>query len=76
MAVVISNAYTYLEKAEKSGGIEKFADKEEMPEWAKSAVDLCVSAGIVSGMTDDTFDGAGTATRAQAAVVLSKLITD
>ncbi len=76
MAVVISNAYTYLEKAEKSGGIEKFADKEEMPEWAKSAVDLCVSAGIVSGMTDDTFDGESTATRAQAAVVLSKLITD
>lgn len=75
MAVVISNAYANLGKTEKTGGIEKFSDKENMPEWAKPAVDLCVSAAIVSGMTDDTFGGESTATRAQAAVVLSKLIT-
>ena len=40
-------------------------DKAEIADWAKPAVNVCTSVGLISGMTDTTFEGDKTATRAQ-----------
>ena len=74
MAVIISNAYSYLGKKGENGGIDKFTDKSEIADWAKPAVDVCTSVGLISGMTDTTFEGDKTATRAQAASILKRLL--
>ena len=75
MAVIIANAYSFLKKDAQTGAAEKFADKSEFPDWAAEAVDACVSAGLLSGMTDNTFEGLSDTTRAQAATVILKLIS-
>ena len=74
MAVIISNAYSYLGKKGENGGIDKFADKSEIADWAKPSVDVCTTVGLISGMTDTTFEGDKTATRAQAASILKRLL--
>ncbi len=74
MAVIISNAYSYLGKKGENGGIDKFTDKSEIADWAKPAVDICTTVGLISGMTDTTFEGDKTATRAQAASILKRLL--
>ena len=74
MAVVISNAYSFLKKEAQTGAAEKFADKSEFPDWAADSVDACVSAGLLSGMTETAFEGLSDTTRAQAATVILKLI--
>ncbi len=74
MAVIISNAYSYLGKKGENGGIDKFEDKGAIADWAKPAVDVCTTAGLISGMTDTTFEGDKTATRAQAASILKRLL--
>ena len=74
MAVIIANAYSYLGKKGENGGIDKFADKAAIADWAKPAVDVCTSVGLISGMTDSTFEGDKTATRAQAASILRRLL--
>ena len=74
MAVIISNAYSYLGKKGENGGIDKFTDKSEIADWAKPSVDVCTTVGLISGMTDTTFEGDKTATRAQAASILKRLL--
>lgn len=51
-----------------------FTDADEIAEWARDAVAQAVAAGIVTGFDDGTFRPNATATRAQAAVMLSRLI--
>ena len=74
MAVVISNAYAYLGFKGGNGGIDKFTDKGQVPGWAKASVDVCTTAGLISGMTETTFEGEKTATRAQATSILKRLL--
>ena len=74
MAVIISNAYSYLGKKGENGGIDKFTDKSEIADWAKPSVDVCTTVGLISGMTDTTFEGDKTATCAQAASILKRLL--
>ncbi len=50
-----------------------FADDAEIAEYAKETVSKMQVAGIVSGVGDNRFDPLGTATRAQAAVIIDKL---
>ena len=73
-AVVISNAYAYLGFKGGNGGIDKFTDKGQVPGWAKASVDVCITAGLISGMTETTFEGDKTATRAQATSILKRLL--
>ena len=42
--------------------------------WAKASVDVCTTAGLISGMTETTFEGDKTATRAQATSILKRLL--
>ncbi len=50
-----------------------FADNAEIPSWAVSGVKSLVSAGIVTGYEDNTIRPNANVTRAEAAVMLSKL---
>lgn len=47
-----------------------FNDKDSIAEYAKGAVTALANAGIINGMTDTEFEPYGTATRAQAAVII------
>ncbi len=50
--------------------LSKYADAGSVSEYAKKAVNWCVSKGILSGKASDTIDPEGTATRAEAAEML------
>ena len=74
MAVIIVNAYSYLEGKGANGGIDNFTDKAEIADWAKAAVDTASSVGLISGMGDGTFSPSANATRAQAASIVKRLL--
>ena len=71
-----------IERASKLTGTElkavseliEFADNENIPEYAKSIVEKVQMSGIINGYTDKTFKPAQTATRAESAVVIYKLL--
>ncbi|SDD13462.1 WD40-like Beta Propeller Repeat [Paenibacillus sp. UNCCL117] len=50
-----------------------FADREQLQPWAREAVAFARKAGLVQGVSPTAFEPAGTATRAQAAVLLQRL---
>jgi hypothetical protein len=52
-----------------SADVPSFTDDSRISDWSVFAVDKIVSAGIMNGMPDGTFDPQGSATRAQAAKV-------
>ncbi|MFK7693151.1 S-layer homology domain-containing protein [Paenibacillus sp. HJGM_3] len=58
----------------ESGRLAKFADRASISEWALASADQAVAAGIITGMTDDTFAPSEHATRAQATVMLKRLL--
>ena len=77
MAVMIERyaaykAYTFAAENE----VERFADENEIAEYAKNAVSTMQQAGIISGMGDNTFAPLLFATRAQAAKMLGVLLVD
>ncbi|MDY6315279.1 MAG: S-layer homology domain-containing protein, partial [Clostridia bacterium] len=74
MAVIIVNAYSYLDGKGANGGIDNFTDKAEIADWAKAAVDTASSVGLISGMGDGTFAPSANATRAQAASIVRRLL--
>ena len=51
-----------------------FADNTNISSWAKEAVRSMQQAGILTGKTNNRFDPAGTATRAEAATVLRRFV--
>lgn len=51
-----------------------FADADEISEWARDSVRTMVKTGIMKGMEDNRFAPAETATRAQAATVLLRML--
>ena len=74
MAVVIAKASASLGNEAGSGGINRFADRNEISGWAYEFVDQAATAGLISGMTADTFAPLENTTRAQAAAVIWRLI--
>ncbi|WP_165452215.1 lamin tail domain-containing protein [Paenibacillus thalictri] len=51
-----------------------FSDKDRISEWARISVAEAVQAGIIEGMTEDTFVPADNATRAQAAAMVKRMM--
>jgi hypothetical protein len=51
-----------------------FADSAGISSWAKEAVKSMQQAGILAGKTNNCFDPAGTATRAEVATVLRRFV--
>ena len=56
--------------------IREYPDYAAVAEYATAAMDWAVSAGILSGTTEGTLNPAGTATRAQFAVILYRFWTN
>lgn len=50
-----------------------FTDEDSINEWTRNSVALAVSNGIITGMDDGSFLPTETTTRAQAAVMISRL---
>ncbi len=68
-------------RAAKASGISfntenptHFADHEMIKDYAAEAVYAMRSASVINGMTEETFEPLGNATRAQAAHIIAKLI--
>jgi len=75
MAVIAARAADFVgEPLAPSDELSQFLDEAELPAWAKDAVGEVSRAGIMGGLTAQRFDGQGTTTRAQAAVVLKRLL--
>ncbi|MCL6602130.1 MAG: S-layer homology domain-containing protein [Paenibacillus sp.] len=79
MAVMISRAITAIGKANDSSvipnqALAKFKDKASISSWAQMAVAQSVDANIITGMTHETFVPSANASRAQAVVMLKRLM--
>lgn len=60
---------------EADPGTVNFTDAEAIEDWAAVPVAQAAAMGIVTGFEDGTFRPQETATRAQAAVMLSRLVS-
>ncbi|TEB08008.1 Endo-1,4-beta-xylanase A precursor [Pelotomaculum schinkii] len=79
MAVIISRALKMKSTADLSHSvteqvINKFKDKGDISPWAGNEIYLAVSCGIVSGLSEDTFAPQVTATRAETAAMILRLM--
>ncbi|MBE1443770.1 pectate lyase [Paenibacillus sp. OAS669] len=76
MAVMITRAMSAAgKKADVSPqGLSKFSDSGLVSGWAKDAVAQAVNAGIINGVTSDTFVPGAKASRAEAAIMLKRLL--
>ncbi len=71
MASMIANA---LKVPRDANALTGFADNEDIPNWAKGAVEAIHKLGIVSGRGGNKFVPNGTATRAEAVVMLLRML--
>jgi hypothetical protein len=55
--------------------LKKFNDRGKIGTWAKNDIAKAVQAGIINGMSASTFSGKSNATRAQAAVMVRRLLS-
>ena len=75
MAVIMKNYATKLGYTiPKTLEVVNFADSAGISSWAKEAVKSMQQAGILAGKTNNCFDPAGTATRAEVATVLRRFV--
>ncbi|MCZ8513522.1 cadherin-like beta sandwich domain-containing protein [Paenibacillus filicis] len=75
MAVMIYRAMKFAGFDGVSGGTNvKFADENRFQDWVKEAIGVMASKSIVQGVASGEFDPAGTATRAQSAAILSRML--
>lgn len=73
MCVMIYNAIKANGDSLAPGKIE-FSDTADIADYASEAVGALANAGIVNGVGDNLFDPNGTATRAQAAVIINNAL--
>ncbi|NEW04866.1 hypothetical protein GK047_02380 [Paenibacillus sp. SYP-B3998] len=76
MAIMMARALKVSGKS-KAGStmiLDKLSDKNKVSVWAIDALGQVLDAGIMQGMTDQTFEPGQPATRAQAAVMLKRLL--
>ncbi|MEF3306771.1 cadherin-like beta sandwich domain-containing protein [Paenibacillus sp. GYB003] len=59
-----------------SYGATTFADDADIPDWAKGYVAKAEKEGIIEGRSNNRFEPSGTATRAEATVVLVRMLRD
>ncbi|WP_422448713.1 S-layer homology domain-containing protein [Thermoanaerobacterium sp. DL9XJH110] len=78
MAVMIIRAYGYITGKDcrsLASGAVQFKDVDRISPWAKQAVMAANKLGIVTGLTPQRFEPLRNATRAQAAVMVYRLLT-
>ncbi|TDG00528.1 S-layer homology domain-containing protein [Paenibacillus piri] len=76
MAVMIYRAMKFagFDDSSKTAQAVAFADENLIPSWAKEAVAIMAGNGIVDGVASGKYDPAATATRAQSAVILNRML--
>lgn len=74
MAMMVAKALTYKDDSKAKAGELTFEDKNEIAEEALEAVSIAVENEIIKGMTETTFAPKENATRAQAAVMIYRLL--
>ncbi len=75
MAVMMARAYKFSAARElEAENPVSFADAGEISAWAAQGVDQASSAGIINGITEDTFAPDKKASRAQGIVMLKRLL--
>ncbi|MBB6675919.1 S-layer homology domain-containing protein [Cohnella lubricantis] len=76
MAVMAANALSAAghPAAAQADSLNAFNDRADIDAWAKDAVSEAVQAGIISGITSSAFVPDNNATRAEAAVMLKRLL--
>ena len=75
MTSVVINAYSYVTGKEVQGtSIESFEDYNQISEWAVPFVKAANELGIIKGVTSKRFAPYDNATRAQAAVIIKRLL--
>lgn len=79
MASLAQITYQYSLNANTMKNMEKaveleFTDNDSISEWAIPNVRLACAQGFIMGMDDGTFSPKSTATRAQAAVIISRIM--
>lgn len=70
MAVMIVRAA----KLAQATNSKAFADADKISTWAKDSVAIAASQEVITGYQDNTFKPKGTATRAEAVMVISKIL--
>ncbi|MCU6709062.1 S-layer homology domain-containing protein [Paenibacillus sp. J5C_2022] len=61
-------------QSQNNPGNSDWTDRNEISEWARDAVAILADAGIVHGFADGSFGPGKTTTRAQAAVMLKRML--
>ncbi|MCZ8523409.1 MULTISPECIES: S-layer homology domain-containing protein [Paenibacillus] len=79
MAVLIWRANLYLREAARqqeatAEALQQFKDQGSISSWAEAAAAAAMEAGLIQGTAADTFEPQGSATRAQAAVMIKRLL--
>ncbi|OAS21900.1 Ig-like domain-containing protein [Paenibacillus oryzisoli] len=54
--------------------LNRFADRKEIGDWSRTAVSQALAAGLIQGISDNTFAANELATRAQAATILKRML--
>lgn len=80
MAVIAQYVYQYTRNANtmksmKAGKDLPFNDADDISGWAHEAVKLAYAQGFIDGMGDGTFAPKAAMTRAEAAAIISRMIT-
>lgn len=76
MAVMLARALKAAGKPQTgaAAGLASYSDKHKVSAWAQDALRHALETGIIGGMTDTTLEPAQHASRAQAAVMLKRLL--
>lgn len=70
MAVILIKAA----RLNPASGALSFADNDKISPWAYGSIVMAINKKLISGYPDNTFDPQGTASRSEAATVISKTI--
>ena len=76
IAKMAARAYMYMmnNQWQWDCDLSAFSDHEQISDWAIGYVSGCVSLGLIQGYSDGTIKPSANATRAQAAVIMNRLI--
>ena len=79
MAFITVSMYQYILNAKTMQSMVEpsnisFTDKEEISLWTVSGVELAAANGIITGMDDGSIKPKETATRAQAATIIGRVL--
>lgn len=75
LAVFLYNYAKYKGDAVAEGVLEQYADESAIHAWAMDGMRHAVGAGLLRGGSDNRLNPTGTATRAELAVILDRMMT-